>query len=185
MDLADRGGGERLAGVRSAAVVALVLPGRSVVDLALGLLAVVAAAAKFGLKRVHDAGVEGADLDVAKERADVLVGIALVDVEGVELQVCLRQVLVEQLVDRGLGTRVAALVHLVEQTDSRLLSQLLRGRAGRDDLGQVVPALRDRVDPAYTRTLIAPLGSTSMPPRSRFFRPFPLAMEPILGPLAP
>jgi len=67
VDLADRGGGERLAGVRSAAVVALVLPGRSVVDLALGLLAVVAAAAKFGLKRVHDAGVEGADLDVAKD----------------------------------------------------------------------------------------------------------------------
>ena len=40
----------------------------------------------------------------------------------------------------------AALVHLVEQPDAGFLGQLLGVRAGRDDLGQVVTALRDRVE---------------------------------------
>jgi hypothetical protein len=43
-----------------------------VVDLAFGLLAMLAAAAEFGVQGVHYAGVEGADLLLAEEWADVL-----------------------------------------------------------------------------------------------------------------
>jgi hypothetical protein len=73
--------------VWSAAIVALVLTGCPVVDLAFGLLAMLAAPAEFGVQGVHYTGVEGADLLLAEEWADVFLGVAPVHVQGVELQV--------------------------------------------------------------------------------------------------
>ena len=116
------------------------------VDLAFGLLAVLAAPAKFCVQGIHHAGVEGADLLLAEEWADVFLGVAAVHIQGVELEVDFSEVAIEQLVDRGLRPGVAPLVQLVEQADLCLLRQLLGVRAGRDRLCQVVSTFGDGVD---------------------------------------
>jgi hypothetical protein len=87
VDLPDGRRGKWLARVWSAAIVGLVLTGCPVVDLAFGLLAMLAAPAEFGVQGVHYTGVEGADLLLAEEWADVFLGVAPVHVQGVELQV--------------------------------------------------------------------------------------------------
>jgi hypothetical protein len=116
-----------------------------VVDLASGLLAVLAAATQLGVQGIHDAGVEGTDLLLAEERADVFLGVAAVHVQGVELEVGIGEVAIEQLVDRGLRPGVAPLVQLVEQVDLALASFSASGPAG-IVLCQVVPTFGDGVD---------------------------------------
>ncbi|GAB2677459.1 hypothetical protein [Kribbella swartbergensis] len=68
---------------------------------------------------------------------------------------------------------------LVEQPDSHLLGKFLSVRAGRDDLAQVVAALRDRVDPGIHAHPDRAAGQHVEPPRSRFLRPFAFAMKQI------
>jgi len=74
VDLSDRGVAQRRAAVRPASRIALVRPGRAVVD-ALSIWAVVATPPHLGVQRVEDVGIEVADLSTADERPDVLVEV--------------------------------------------------------------------------------------------------------------
>jgi hypothetical protein len=157
VDLANRRGGQGLGRMWAAAIVALVHPGGSVVDLASEVLAVVSATPELGVQGIHDAIVERGDLQLTEERADVFLGLAAVDVEGLELEVRFGQVPIEQLVDRGLGPWVAPLVDLIEQSDACFLCLFL----GLGPAGMVSTRSCRRLEtgsmPAYRRTRNAPL----------------------------
>ena len=77
MNVEDAGLLERLADVRPASIVALVRPGRPVVEPRL-TIAVVAAPPQFGVERVCDVGINCTDLLLADAGNDVLVGLAAV-----------------------------------------------------------------------------------------------------------
>ncbi|OLS97711.1 hypothetical protein BJF90_42255 [Pseudonocardia sp. CNS-004] len=57
------------------------------------------------------------------------------------------KVAVEELADRGFRSGAALVVHLGEQAGPYLLGLLRRRSPRRDDLGEVVPLLRERVEP--------------------------------------
>src|SRR4051794_3109796 len=78
---------------------------------------------------------------------DVLVDVVPVALDGAPAAGVLLEVAVEQLVDRGRGLRVAPLPDVREEPLPDLLGPIPRLRAGRDDLDEVVPALRHRVLP--------------------------------------
>ena len=105
----------------------------------------ITAAAKLCIKRVHDAVVERSDLLVADERTDVLLRVTAVGLKRVEFPVGLFEVPVEQLVNSRVRSWLAALVHLVQQPDARVLSQLFGLGTRRDGLAKFVPPLSNRV----------------------------------------
>src|SRR4029450_5171383 len=102
--------------------------------------AVVAAAAQLGVEGVKDVGADRADLLAPDQRADVLVDVAAVGGQGGAFGLNHLQVPVEQLVQRGVGTRVPLLPNLGEQPSLGGLGQVLAAWSTRDDLSQVVAA---------------------------------------------
>lgn len=103
------------------------LPGRAVVDPLLAG-AVVAAAAQLGVQRVDNVGVDRTDLEASDEWQEMLAYIAAVRAESVGLQSRFREMSVKQLLDRRIGSRLAAFVHLREQPRPDLLGPALRMR---------------------------------------------------------
>jgi hypothetical protein len=71
-------------------------------------VAVVSAPTQLGIKRVEHPGVKGPHGRAPDEGPDVLVRVPDVGVHGRALQRQQFEVLIEQLVDRGVGLRVAA-----------------------------------------------------------------------------
>jgi hypothetical protein len=104
------------------------------------------ATAQLGVERVQDVGVYLADLEVGEERRDVVAHIAAVERECVRRAVELVEVALEKLVDGRVGPRVTSLSHRIDQPVARGLGLPFRVGSGRDDLDQVMPPLRDRVD---------------------------------------
>ncbi|MDT7708089.1 MAG: hypothetical protein QOG20_3696 [Pseudonocardiales bacterium] len=144
VDVADRRGGQRLALVRVAALVAHVFPGRPVVGPP-PVGAVRAAAAQLGVEGVQHLGVHPAGLQTPDERPDVLLQVARVHAMGGAADVERLQMAVEQLVEGRVRARVPALVDLVEQPGPRGLGLAGRLRARRDDLHEHVALARDRI----------------------------------------
>jgi hypothetical protein len=138
MDLPDRRRPERPAPVHPAARIALVRLRRPVVHVALAA-AVVAAAAQLGVEGVERSRVEGADLDAADQRPDVLRRVAGVRLTGTALPGAQLEVLVQELVHRRARARLALLVDLLEHARAGGLDQLARLRARGDQLDEVVP----------------------------------------------
>jgi len=116
-----------------------------------GATAVVTAAAQLGVERVERARVEGADLDAAEQRPDVLGRVSGVRLARAPLPGAHLEVLVEQLVHRGVRAGLPLLVDLTQQACAGRLGHPGRLGSGGDDLAQVVPALRDRVDSGIDR----------------------------------
>ncbi len=140
--------------------------------------AVLPAHAQRVVERVEGLAVHPPDGDVAEQGADVLSQGADVLSQGAFipgarglLDVQDRHVAVEHLPDGRRGSRLALLVDLGEQSRSDLLGLGRRGRPRRNDLGEVVPLLRHRIESAYTRTRSDPLGSVATSPRWRLRRP--------------
>ena len=125
MDLPDRRRPERAAPVHPAARIALVRLRRPVVHVALAA-AVVATAAQLGVERVERARVEGAYLDAANQRPDVLRRVAVVGLAGAALPGAQLEVLVQELVHRRARARLALLVDLFEHARAGGLGQLAR-----------------------------------------------------------
>jgi hypothetical protein len=148
VDVTDRRGRERLAAVRAAAFVALVLPLGAVIDQAALAGAVLPTAAELGVEGAQDLGVEAADLDRAEERTDVVLHVRLVQLQGVGRALELREVALQELIERRAGLRVPALGDLDEEAVAGSLGVAAGVRALRDHLGQHVPLLRERVQPA-------------------------------------
>ena len=146
MDLEQRPGGERAAGVRLAPGVACVVAGGAVLGEP-APAAVRPASAQLLVERVEDLAVDLADLNAAEQRLDVVLDEPAVAVQRGRLDVEHLQVPFEELANRRAGARVAPFVDLSEQAGTRLLRQLPRPRAGLDRLGEVVALARQRVDP--------------------------------------
>ncbi|HEY2765662.1 MAG TPA: hypothetical protein VGJ13_16880 [Pseudonocardiaceae bacterium] len=133
--------------------------------------AVIPATPKLRIKRVEDLRIQRSDLHLTDQGTDVLAHITSVQLQSSGRPVELIQVSVEPLADRGRGTRIAPLLDLTDEPIPGCTSFALRLRPGWDDFDEVVSALGHRVDPGVHTTLNAPLGSSSMLPRSRRGRP--------------
>jgi hypothetical protein len=102
--------------------------------------------AQAAVKRVQHLCVYPSHLKSADLRTDVSIDVAQIRRQGRRLNVDDFEVPVHQLIDRGARSRVALLVHLAQEPRAYLLSPGFSLWPGRDDLGQVVPSLRHRVD---------------------------------------
>ena len=123
-----------------------------------GTVAVIPAAGQFGCERVERLRVQRADPDLSQQGPDVLVDIALVTLTGALLNGELGQVLVQQLVNGGVGPRMAFLGNLVNQPDARLLGLRRSAWSRRDDLGEVQVLLRDHVHARVDTHTDSPAG---------------------------
>jgi hypothetical protein len=110
-------------------------------------VAVLAAAPKVRIERINDIGLKRPDLDMADEGANVLISVHPIGTQGRLTPVMQGEVLIQQLVDSRTGPRVTTLLHFRQQPNSRLLGPSLSTRPSRNDLDQVVPTSRDRVNP--------------------------------------
>ena len=102
--------------------------------------------AQLRVERVQDVRVQRTDLDLAEEGRDVVADVATVERQRGGSAVELVEVALQQLVHRGVASRVPSLFDLTDQpvVDPRCLSASLGSR--RNDLDQVMPALAHRID---------------------------------------
>lgn len=125
MDLPDRGRRQRAADVHPAPIVTVVRIHGAVLEERLPA-APPPTARQLGVERVEDRAVERTHLLRTDQRTDVTVRQLPVRRDGVRFEGEDREVLVEQLVERGAGPRVAALVDLVGEAAHDLVG-LSRG----------------------------------------------------------
>jgi hypothetical protein len=145
VNLADGGARERLADVASALRVAVVRPVGRVVDLD-PAVAVLPAAPQDRVVRVQELAVEPRDLERAEARADVDADDLLVAVPRGVFDFEELEIAVQELVDRGLGPRVALLVDLRGEPALHLRGLLASVLARGDGLDEVVPLAAEWVD---------------------------------------
>jgi hypothetical protein len=92
--------------------------------------AVVSAAAQFGVERVEQLSVELSEPAMAEQRSDVLAYVAFIAVPCGQLDVkAFDHVLVDELVQRGVGARMTSIHHLLYQLVPLQFGLLLRMRA--------------------------------------------------------
>jgi hypothetical protein len=89
-----------------------------------------------------------APLRATEQGPDVLVDLEDIAALGGWLDIEHVEPPVQELIDGGARARVAPLIHLVEESRAGLLGVARGIRTGRNYLGEVVSALRQRVDPA-------------------------------------
>jgi hypothetical protein len=146
MNLPDSRAGQWLALMWPAPLVAVVLT-RGVVLNEPTTVAVLAAAPKLCIERINDIGLKRPNLDLADEGANVLLGVHPIGAQGRLTPVVQGEVLIQQLIDGRIGPRITMLLHFRQQPNSRFLGPSLSTRASRNDLNQVVPTPRNRVNP--------------------------------------
>jgi hypothetical protein len=132
VNLADRGGAEWPAVVRSAAVVALV-GGLGAVFGEGSSVAMVATATEFGVVGIEDVGIDRADLDLADQRVDVVPDVSAVGAKSCLVQLGQLQVPLDQLAEARVGPGLSPFVDLgLKPTDGSLglVGGLWRVRGG-------------------------------------------------------
>jgi hypothetical protein len=147
MNLPDSSACQRLALMSPTPLVAIVLT-RGVVLNEPTTVAVLAAAPKLRIERINDIGLKSPDLDLADEGANVLLGVHPIGTHGRLTPSVQGEILIQQLVDSRTGPRVTTLLHFRQQPNSRLLGPPPGTRPSRNDLDQIVPTPRDRVNPS-------------------------------------
>ncbi len=164
VDVPDRRRRQRVAAMRPAAHVALMLAGRAMVG-ASTVGAVDTAAAELRVERVEYLGVDRACLQPADERPDVLHQVLGVHRVGGAADVERLQIAVEQLVESRVRARAPALVDLAEHPDSGIVGALRGLRAGRDDRVMTRAAARgsQQGDTAATQQVCPWWGGRSAP----------------------
>ena len=170
MDLPNARLGQPLAHVAAASYVAVVFPAGSML-LVPAPAAVVPALTWPGVERLQQFGVEPWRPGQCRARA----GCACRPCGRTGAALTARCRALRATGNRCLRPRVALLVDLAQQPRSRLLRLAGRVRPGRDDLDEVVPALRQSVEPGVHAEHDAPLGRVSdaapLPPaRARRWR---------------
>ena len=103
----------------------------------------------------------------AEKWRDVIADVAAVKRQGTGRSIELIEVALDQLIHRGVGSRIPALLDLADQPVANGTGPSVGPRSGSNDLGQVVPTLAHRIESGVDATRSAPLGSSSMPPRAR------------------
>lgn len=178
VDLAYGGRAERLALVRLAAVIALVLAAGPMVDAALAG-AVITTPAQLGVQRVEGVGVELTHLDLADVGQHVFAGGSPVAVPGRRFAV---EVLV-QVASRSCST--VAVVFGLRRSSTSLSSRVRTRSASRSASGPAGTTSTSRCRcfvtgsrPAETLTRRDPFGKRSIAPRCRRFFERP-AMPPV------
>jgi len=95
--------------------IAVVTLSRPMLDPHPPAVAVVPAAAEFGIERFEGFGIDLTDLHGAEHRSNVLADIALVSAPGVSSDIQEGEIPLQKLIDGGRGPGVSLLVDLVEQ----------------------------------------------------------------------
>jgi hypothetical protein len=130
---------------------------------------------KLGVERLQGLSIEPAHRHCTQHGPHMPVQPAHHAVAGGRLHLRDLEPPVKQLIDRRLGSRIAALVELVQQSRPHPLGVAGSSRSGGDRLDEVVPLLRHRVDAGVDahaqrsarQLLDPPAGPAAAPRRAR------------------